>query len=155
MDKLDPNGRAAIVGSAMARDIFDRTSKGLGYRHVETHIGEKALASVAAEGFVRGANYVMNHPTITDLKAKLNRATLQLQEVDQWFIESAEANKMRLMVMMCDPEGNPRAFGIGKCLQDARTSALTQLEIYRAKKVEVGDSYLANANYTEKLGIVP
>lgn len=60
----------------------------------------------------------------------------------------------KVMVMMLDPEGLPRAYGVAPTVERAREIAQQQLAIYRKKKLEVEDHYLATATYTERLELL-
>lgn len=57
----------------------------------------------------------------------------------------------RILVMKVDPEGKPRAWASASTVEAARAEAERQLLLYREKKREVGDFYLADANYTEQV----
>ena len=61
--------------------------------------------------------------------------------------------KTHTMVMMLDPDGLPRAWAMGPDVDATRREAHRQLEIYRAKKREVGDP-LADAKFTESAEMV-
>ncbi len=58
---------------------------------------------------------------------------------------------MRKMVMMKDPDGKPRAYGVHKDEGEARKEAYRQLELYRQRKQDVDDWDQANATYTEEV----
>jgi len=58
---------------------------------------------------------------------------------------------MRKMVMMLDPDGVPRCYGVAPTEDEARKLAQEQLVLYRKKKHELGDRYLATAEYAEEV----
>lgn len=57
---------------------------------------------------------------------------------------------MTMMVMYCDPQGLPRAWGTHADVEEARVEAKRQLALYRDKKREAGDP-LADADFSEEV----
>jgi len=57
------------------------------------------------------------------------------------------------LVMMCDPEGMPRAWATAPTLTDAKRAARKHLNVYRGEKAQTRDP-LAHAGYTEVVEVV-
>lgn len=74
---------------------------------------------------------------------------------ERWFLTITDAGRgARVMVSFRDPDGLPRAWAVADTEALATPEAERQLGLYRERKREEDDSYLANAKYTKHVETV-
>jgi len=115
----------------------------------EPIIGQEAVCSdglgrVAAFDFIPPNRWIQVDTYINNRSCKWDVANVTLVTI-------LKQGVARQLVMYCDPEGKPRAWGVAESEDVARAEAQRQLAAYREKKREVGDLELADAHYTEEV----